>query len=207
MIYIYDEALIDKLKAWTENTSITILGPEETRRTFEIIGDETNDKSIKLPLVCLRRKGGYQITNINKKPLTYDGMLHEADFSNAVSANAIPISIQYQLDIYTRTMKEADVYARDFIFNLINHPTVKYIVPFNGFDKEFNATVRIDEEVADNSDIPERFFPGQMTRLSLNLNIDDAYLWSIPIRPILEMGLAGLEIHSSEKDITTEEIK
>ena len=34
----------------------------------------------------------------------------------------------------------------------------------------------------DNSEIPERLVQGQFTRLTLNLSIDDAYLWDFRVR-------------------------
>jgi len=34
--------------------------------------------------------------------------------------------------------------------------------------------------VSDNSDIPERLIKDQFTRMSLKINIDDAYLFSVP---------------------------
>ena len=49
-IRYYDEALVNKLKNWTSNTDVTITGPDETRRMFEVIADKTKDKPIKLPL-------------------------------------------------------------------------------------------------------------------------------------------------------------
>ena len=71
MVNLYDEALLAKLNRWTEKTELHVYGPEETRRMLEVIADNTNDKPIKLPIVCLRRKGGYTILNINKKPYYY----------------------------------------------------------------------------------------------------------------------------------------
>ena len=55
----YDEALVKKLRYWTANTNVKIYNPSETRRLFEVIADETNDKPIKLPIICVRRPGGY----------------------------------------------------------------------------------------------------------------------------------------------------
>ena len=67
----YDEALIKKLRYWTTNTNVKIYNPSETRRLFEVIADETNDRPIALPIICVRRPGGYQIVNNNRQPLSY----------------------------------------------------------------------------------------------------------------------------------------
>ena len=108
--------------------------------------------------------------------------------------NAIPISIQYQLDIYTRYLKEADAYCRDFIFNIINHPNVKIVVPYNDANFEHNSTLRVSADVEDNSDIPERLIAGQFTRMSLSLDIDDAYLWDTKIRKNVELDIRDIGV-------------
>ena len=196
MVNLYDEALLAKLNKWTEKTELHIYGPEETRRMLEVIADNTNDKPIKLPIVCLRRKGGYTILNINKKPLTYDGLAIRGDTQErtAMVLNAIPISIQYQLDIYTRYLKEADAYCRDFIFNIINHPNVQVVVPYNDANFVHNSTIRVSAAVEDNSNIPERLITGQFTRMSLSLDIDDAYLWDTKVRKNIELDIRDISV-------------
>ena len=42
--------------------------------------------------------------------------------------------------------------------------------------------MRIISNVDDNSDVPERLIPGQFTRLTFGLTVDDAYLFDIRIR-------------------------
>ena len=46
-VKLYDDALIEKLKYWTEDTMCQIVGPEETRELFEIKADKNDDKPIK----------------------------------------------------------------------------------------------------------------------------------------------------------------
>ena len=128
---LYDDQLVAKLKEWSYKTKIQVYGPDETRRLFEVIADETGDKPIKLPIICLSRGGGYEIINMNKKPLTYDGITKDATVVKSLQINAIPISIPYQLDVYTRYYEEADSYMRDIIFNVINHPTFEVVMPYN----------------------------------------------------------------------------
>lgn len=180
---LYDEAVVQKFKNWTQTTNIHIYGPNDTAQLFEIIADETDDKAIKLPILSIRRNNGYSILNYNKKPLTYDGMMTESTCKSSITLNAIPISIPYQLDIYTKYLKEADEYMRNIIFNVINSPRITINIPYQTVNIQHNSFIRIsDNDVADNSDIPERLIPGQFTRLSLLFNIDDAYLWDVRIR-------------------------
>lgn len=183
---LYDNALLDKIKKWVKE-DVTITGPDETRRLFEYVADTTEDKPIKLPLISLRRGRDITIQNTSKRPLTYDGATIAANLNKSIQLNAIPITIRYQLDIYTRYFKECDEFIRDFTFKLINFPTIKFTVPYNNINQEIEAHIKISDTITDNSDITERLSIGQFTRFTFNLEIDDAYLFSVPIRDNVTM--------------------
>lgn len=176
----YDENLIEKLKSWTANTQVNIYGPDETSRLFEVIADNTNDKPIALPIIALSRPNGFMVKNTNKQPLTYDGYRLDSNEESSLVLNAIPILLEYQLDIYTRYRKDADAYARELIFNIINHPSFEVVIPYYDLNIVHVATLRMESDVQDNSSVPERIIPGQFTRLTIRLNVDDAYLWHVP---------------------------
>lgn len=240
-VTFYDDALLQKLNFWTEKTEMTVLGVNETSRLFQVVADKTNDSPIKLPLICLSRSGGYQITNTNRQPITYDGLkvagydgwvisdtsgevvagpftdyksacqsqryliqsmkkqlyVYRVD-GNVALLNAVPIQIDYQLDVYTRYLSEADAYMRNFVFNFINYPVLQIQIPYNGIYIEHVATVRISNNVEDLSSIPERLIAGQFTRLALMINIDDAYLWDTRIRNAVSIDSDGLNIRIKE---------
>ena len=102
----YDENLIEKLKSWTANTQINIYGPDESSRLFEVIADNTKDKPIALPIIALSRPNGFTVKNTNKQPLTYDGYRLDSNEDTSLVLNAIPILLEYQLDIYTYSVLE-----------------------------------------------------------------------------------------------------
>lgn len=176
-LYLYDNALVEKLKSWTVKTDIHVYGPNETRRLYEVLADETNDSNIKLPMLVLSRDGGYTILNSNKRPLTYDGKTLSATLSKSMQLNAIPISISYQIDVYARFLEEADAFARDLVFNIINHSTLHVTVPYNGAEWVHQANIFLDNSVEDNSNITERLSIGEFSRMTLKVVVDDAYLW------------------------------
>ena len=186
-VRFYDESLLNKLRKWTAGTQVTLTGVNETRRLFEVIADKTNDKQIKLPLISLSRPGGYTILNKNKRPVSYNGSLFTSSDSRGAKVNVIPIGIAYQLDIYCRYLEEADEYARNFIFNIINYPKLTIELPYEDQRITHDANIRITSDIEDNSDIPERFIPGQFTRLTLGINIDDAYLFDVRIKDNLSI--------------------
>lgn len=190
-IRFYDEALVSKIKNWVANTQIQITSPSETERIFEIIADKNNDNPIELPMICIRRAKGFKLLSTNKKPLTFDGLTLSANkyidnenkiISKSLQLNAIPISIEYSIDIYTRKFQEADEYVRNFIFNIVNFPKLTVDIPFNNENIEILANIRISDSIEDNSEIPERIIPGQFTRFTLSLYVDDAYIFDIRVR-------------------------
>lgn len=183
---LYDKALVAKLNSWTNNTNIHVFGPDETQNLIEIIADESNDKPLQLPIISISRSNGYEIINPNKKTLTYDGLLMDATTTKSINLNAIPISIVYQIDVWTRYQKEADEFIRNLIFNLINYPTLKVIIPYNQANLEHFANIRIATDVLDNSS-NNRLATRQFTRLSIGVNIDDAYLWDARVRNVISL--------------------
>ena len=186
-VYLYDEAFVKKLQNWTKDTQIQIYSPDDTRRLFEVMADNSNDGPIKLPILCLRRKSGLNVANTNKQPITFSGMVIENNIEKSVILNAIPIEVSYQLDIYTRYFKEADEFLRNLTFNIINYPKLAINIPYNGVNFEHNGFIRMSNDIEDNSNVPERLINGQFTRLTININIDDAYLWNTKVKDNLSV--------------------
>ena len=180
-VSLYDNALIEKLRKWTAGTPIYITSVDESRRLFEILADTTNDKNIKLPLIALSRPGGYSISNKNKRPLTFNASTFQITEARGAKVNIIPLDINYQIDVYTRYLEEADEYARNLIFNIVNYPKLTVILPYEDLGIKHDANIRLVSDVDDNSDIPQRLISGQFTRFTLKFNIDDAYLFDVRI--------------------------
>lgn len=189
-VKLYDDAFISKLQNWTKDTAVSITGPNESRRLFEVIADNSNDKPIKLPLIALRRVGGFSILNTGKRPLSFDGATLDANYEKASQLNGIPISIPYQLDVYTRYQNEADEYIRNLVFNIINYPKLDIVIPYNNENYTHHSNIRLAGEVEDNSDIPERLISGQFVRYSMRIDIDDAYLFDVRYRDVYSVELS-----------------
>jgi len=207
-VRFYDEALAKKIENWIKDKSVKVLKPEETTRLFKMKADEAKDKPIKLPLIALSRKTRMSILNTNKRPMSYDGMKIKAydkdgkfvPMKSMQKLNAIPMSLDYQLDIYTSEMAEADEYMRNFIFNFVNYPNVIIEIPYNDCKLLHESTVYCHEEAEDNSDIPQRLVPGQFTRYTLNLTIDNAYLFSAPIKENIIISKVLVEIKDNPQE-------
>ena len=179
---LYDKALTEKISKWVSDPKMTITSPDETRRLFQYRADIKNDAPIELPLIALRRGKSINVINTSKKPTTFDGYTLQANEKSIMSMSNVPISLDYQIDIYTRYFPEADEYVRNFVFNIINYPTLDISVPYNDVNYVHTSNIRLVNNIEDNSDIPERLIPGQFTRFTIGITVDDAYLWSVPIR-------------------------
>ena len=190
---LYDTSLISKLENWTSKTNLHLYSVTDTRKLIETIADEKNDSSIKLPIISIIRQAGYEIINPNKKVLTYDGLLLDANEKKSLNLNAIPINITYQIDVWARKFEEADSYMSNLVFNLINYPTLQITIPYNNSNIIHNATIRIATDVFDSSDI-NRLSIGQYFRLSVGINIDDAYIWDTRVRDVLSLSYIPVEI-------------
>ena len=180
-IRYYDEALVQKIQGWIKDPHMRVLSPQDSTRLFQMTGDMTNDRPLELPLIAISRRPDIEIVSTTKRPLTYDGAKIDGNCDESKQLNAIPIRLSYQLDIYSRYFAEADEYARNFLFNFINYPDLKIIIPYNNTNIEHDSTLLLESTISDNSDIPQRFIPGQFTRMTLNLFTDDAYMFSVPI--------------------------
>lgn len=200
-IRLYDDALVEKIKRWVRDPNMQILRPDEVTRLFQIKADMGNDKPIRLPIIALSRDRDIEILNTQKQVKTFDGFTLASNEKVTIPINVIPIQIGYQLDIYTKTMIEADEYIRNFVFNFINLPKLRVEMPYNDTHIEHLANVWVDSNITDNSDISERLFPDQFVRFTIKLVIDDAYLFSLPVKDNTILEYVDLEV----QDIQTGE--
>ena len=186
-VKLYDDAFVEKLRNWTNDTEVSILTPQETKKLFSIIADKNNDKPVELPLIALRRVGGYSVITPSKQPLSFDGAKLDATHQLSKQLRAIPISVPYQLDIYTRYQEEADEYVRNLVYNIINYPKLEINIPYHDENYVHHANIRMSGQIDDNSDIPERLVSGQFVRMTMSIEIDDAYLFDIRFRDVKQV--------------------
>jgi hypothetical protein len=131
---------------------------------FALSAEDSKDTPLTLPCIALSRNNDIEIETNVKTPKSYAGLKIKQTESQTLLLNAIPIHLQYQLDIYTRTAEEGDEYLRQYLFKLINNPVIKIVVPYNGIDFEQIANIRVLSNVSDTSEISERLFSGQFNR-------------------------------------------
>ena len=201
----YDDVLVAKINKWTPSTStLRVLKPSETKRFFELSADDSKDKPLTLPCVALSRNNDIELAVNIKTPKSYAGLKLNQAPTETLIMNAIPIKVQYQLDIYTKTDEEGDEYLRQYLFKLINNPGIKIVVPYKGVNIEQIANIRVLNTISDTSEMSERLFPGQFVRWTIQLEIQDAFLYDVPYRKNWQLYISEDEILDPSKYSTFE---
>lgn len=181
-VRIYDDAIITKLNKWIKDPNMVVLKPNEVSRLFQIRADQNNDKPLTLPLIAVSRDPNLSLNYTGKTPLSCDGRRLDGAPMLTIQLDAIPMELKYQIDIYTKTADEGDEYVRNFIFNIVNHPKMKVLLPYNNTNIEHVCFLRLDGTVSDNSDITEHLFADEFTRWTIQVNVDDAFFFSVPVK-------------------------
>ena len=181
-IEIYDNAVSEMIFSRVKDTKVRMLRPEETKHLFEMTADMNKDKPITLPLIAISRNPNIEILNTNKNPKSFDGFKVQIEPENDILMSVIPIRLEYQLDVYCKKQSEAEDYIREFVFLLINNPMLEFYIPYNGTNIPQSCHIKLANEIVDNSDSQQRLFKDQFTRMTLTFEIDDARLYSMPIK-------------------------
>lgn len=191
-VALYDRAVQKKISSWILDSNLMVLGPDEVHRLFQVRADKTSDKPLTLPLIAIGRGRNIDLQVTAKRPLSSAGKVFKATSTEVDHLNAVPMTLQYQIDIYTRYQEEADEYVRNFVFQIINHPKLELQIPYNGSALKYISYMSLANQVTDNSDIAERLIPGQFTRMTLRIQLNDAYLFSYNHKGIPKVSMAEL---------------
>lgn len=200
----YDDILAAKIQRWLPISTLRVLKPNETKRFFELTAEESRTESIELPCIALSRNNDIELGLSYKTPKSYAGVKLQQTPAETLVLNAIPIKVQYQMDIYTKTAEEGDEYLRQYLFKLVNNPVIKIVIPYNGANVEQIANIRVLNNISDTSEITERLFPGQFTRWTIQLEIQDAFLYDIPYRKNWQLYISDTELLPTEEYSTLE---
>lgn len=208
-ISYYDEAVTQKIKGWLADSSkLRVLAPDESNRLIQLHAEDSNDSPLKLPLMAISRNRDLEIESAIKQNKSFDGLVIGKDEKTAatIHMNVIPVKTTYQLDIYTKKRIEADEYVRQYLFKLINNPQIIIEIPYNNYVIKHTANLRVLNTVSDTSDIPSHLFAGQFYKWTIQLELQDGFLFSIPQKQ--NWRFIGIEVTAADRitDPTEEEI-
>lgn len=199
-ISYYDEAITQKIKGWlADPNQIRVLSPDESSRLIQAKADDSNDQPLKLPCIAISRNPDIEIDSAIKQNKSFDGLIIKKDLQHAtvVQMNVIPIHTTYQIDIYTKKRIEADEYIRQYLFKLINNPQIIIEIPYNNYIVRHTANLRVLDTISDTSDISTHVFPGQFYKWTIQLELQDGFLFNIPVKTGWRIG--GIEVSIADK--------
>jgi hypothetical protein len=202
-ISYYDEAITRKIKNWLADSSkLRVLSPDESNRLVQLTADDSNDKPLKLPLIAISRNKDIELESAIKQNKSFDGLIISKNETNAttVHLNVIPIKTTYQIDIYTKKRIEADEYVRQYLFKLINNPQIIIEIPYPHKENHVirhTANLRVLNTVSDTSDISTHIFHGQFYKWTIQLELQDGFLFSIPQKGGWK--IIGIEVTAADK--------
>ena len=205
-ISYYDEAVTQKIKNWLADSSkLRVLSPDESNRLIQLQAEDSKDKPLKLPLLAISRNKDIEIESAIKQNKSFDGLIiaQDSETATTVHMNVIPIKTTYQLDIYTKKRIEADEYIRQYLFKLINNPQIIIEIPYNNYIIKHTANLRVLNTISDTSDIPTHLFPGQFYKWTIQLELQDGFLFRKQQKP--NWRLVGVEVTAADKIIDPEE--
>lgn len=205
---LYDRAVTEKIKKWILDSNMVVLSPDETRRLFTWKAATDGDKPLTLPLISINRNRDVSIKTTSKQMLSHRGKIFNSEKGVSDHLNAIPMTLSYVINIYTRYLEEADEYVRNFVFQLINYPKIEIQIPYNNSQLTYTSYLTLQPEISDNSDIPERLITGQFSRMTLAITLNDAYLFSYNHKHVSEIESLQIETKTVEEiEPSTDEIR
>jgi hypothetical protein len=155
-------------------------------------------------LIAISRNKDIEIESVIKQNKSFDGLIVGQDDvkMSTVHLNVIPIKTTYQLDIYTKKRIEADEYVRQYLFKLINNPQIIVEMTYNNYIIRHTANLRVLNTVSDTSDIPTHVFAGQFYKWTIQLELQDGFLFSIPQKQGWRL---GVEVTTADKIVDPQE--
>lgn len=182
-VYLYDNAVVNKLRYWAGDNNITISAPDNL---FIYRADVSKEDRIKFPMLSLTR-GPITILKTGKTPLSREGIKQSANVDKVSMLGGVPIRISYQLDVWTRRRKENDDLWRELILKIINNPKLEIEIPYNNSQLSHIFNLRLNADVEDNSDVAEHLERGEFFRTTLDIYVDDAYLFNYKAKDTLTL--------------------
>lgn len=179
----YDEAVTQKIKNWlADNSTMRVLSPDESNRLIQLTAEDSGDKPLNLPVIAISRNKDIELLSTIKQNRSFDGLVIKSNVAknSVVHFNVLPIKTTYQIDFYTKTRAEVDEYVRQYLFKLINNPQIIIKIHYNNYVVEHTANLRVLNTISDTSDISTHIFPGQFYKWTIQLELHDGFLFSLP---------------------------
>lgn len=183
---LYDQAIVKKLRFWTQDSTVSIADPEDV---FRYKADAEGEDKIVLPFVSVNR-GPIRLIRSGKLPTSREGFKLQANGKKITHLRMIPVQLRYQLDIYARKRAQCDDLIREIVFKLVNNPRLEIEIPYEDSKYTHKFTLTLEDDIEDNSDVAHHLEKGEYYRMTLNIVIEDAYLFDYRAKDTVSLDLA-----------------
>lgn len=169
----YDKAIIDNFRK-IFNTDMVYILPVENAIRF---ASQLKKDNVKFPLISTMRQGfSIRGNQVNHNAKMVGSFAKRDGKNNNIYAQALPIRIEYQIDIFTVDKETCDDIARELAFFFYQKPTLQAHFDY-GLDFDHNFNMFLNDDVVDNSDTVEHINNGVMFRYTMTFYVDDAMLF------------------------------
>lgn len=173
MIYLYDKAIVDKFRTIFADSRITVQPPENAIRYVAQLSKD----DVTFPLISLNRTSWSIRSSDISWAQSRTGVANRINPDNTISVmRAIPIQMEYQVDIYTIDRMTNDEIYRELIFYFLKNPTLEVDIPYT-VDGQHVFNFDINPDITDNSDTVEHVNKGVLYRYTSTWVVKDAYLF------------------------------
>lgn len=175
----YDRSVFNKIHSLYDE--VFFAAPEEVFKA----NAKSHRGKIMMPFIGLWRlpdfsvdKTTYNDSYVRKGPIRATRGSGVEYPNQKVAMHGLPVSLQYQVDIYAIQREVCDGLASELLLEMYENPWVDVTLPDMGdFVQQFN--IDVDDNVTDNSSITEFDETNRFYRLTLTLNMPSAVIYRI----------------------------
>lgn len=193
-VYAYDLAVVNDFRARFKqppvsesdvNSNIVMSAPDQA---FRVLGEMSGD-NIVMPFISLQRLS-WQLNLDRQMSQTFVGdkvLVQNPDNPKEkleIRAQVIPITINWQLDVWTRDRITNDALVREILWYYHLRPTLLVNV-LHGLNMKHTFNIMFNSEIEDNSDIHNTNSRGNIVRSTLTFYSEDCYLWKAHHQPVV----------------------
>lgn len=174
-VYFYDKAIVDRIRTIINDPEVNIITNE---KMFTKSKDSNDDPT--MPAVSLYRSG-YSLSTLNRNIVMYrkGRFSKDSETSKLYFTQALPITINYQVDVWTRTREQNDEFVRELLWYFTLFPEHRIQLEYEQYKKDIGFHVFLGEQIVDNSEINEFENRGQYYRSTFEIVVDEAQIFMV----------------------------
>jgi hypothetical protein len=199
LIY-YDKALYNKICGVYEE--VIFSSPEEAFKT----NAGQHDGRVLMPFISCWRLPEFSInrTTYNDVRVRKGSGIRLGEAANSPSRNikGVPVTLTYQIDIYSNKRVTCDGIAAELLLLMLESPYIDVVIPEINLTQQFELV--ISDNVNDNTSISEFEDTGRIYRLTIEAILNDAIIYRINKYDSKLVEKVLVDISVNQEDVITE---